>query len=113
MNVPRPPDHLSDEMKRWWRLVTRRYALQSQHYQILQVACESWDRLQQARVVLAKDGITVTTRHGEKRVHPCVPIERDAKTSFLPATRELALADSDVPGESRPPRPAGRYQGRP
>jgi hypothetical protein len=51
--------------------------------------------------------LTITTRHGEVRAHPCASIERDSAVRFARLLRELGLADEA--GAPRPPRPAGRY----
>jgi P27 family predicted phage terminase small subunit len=76
-------------------------------------ACEAHDRMSQARDLLAREGITITTRHGEVRVHPAIAVERDARTAFVRAIRELGLAPDDEPDTPSPPRLSGRYAGRP
>lgn len=106
------PAHLSPEMTLWWRSLCRRYPFQPQHLRVLEVAADSWDRKIAARAEVKRDGLTVRDRFGQARPHPAVAIERDASVIFLRAVRELALADDDLPAESRPPRIAGRYQGR-
>ena len=64
----------------------------------------------QAREQLATDGLTITTRHGEVRAHPCAAIERDSAIRFARLMRELGLSDE---GETpRPPSLRGRYAGR-
>lgn len=99
-------------MTAWWRSVSRGYKLKPHHYRVLEVACDSWDTRVQARIEHRRDGITVVDRFGQARPHPSVAIERDASVTFLRAVRELALADDDLPNDSRPPRISGRYAGR-
>lgn len=99
--------HLSEDMRRFFRSIERRYQLEDQHRRLLVAACEAHDRMTQARLRLAHDGLTITTRHGEVRAHPCAAIERDSAVRFARLLRELGLADEA--GAPRPPRPAGRY----
>jgi len=99
-----PPAHLSDEATAWWRDVLRDYALEAHHLRLLQAASEAWDRMQQARQALADHGgLTFTDPNGNIRAHPCVAMERDARTAFARLLRELDL-DAGAPAErSRPP----------
>jgi phage terminase small subunit len=91
----------------------KEFAMADHQLRTLTAACESWDRKESAREVIAAEGLTFTTKYGEVRPHPAVAIERDSRLAYLRAVRELALADVDEPETPRPPRLAGRYQGRP
>lgn len=51
------PDHLSDDAAKWWRSVNREYDLEDHHLRLLTLAAEAWDRTQQAREVLAIEGL--------------------------------------------------------
>jgi hypothetical protein len=68
----------------------------------LQAAAEAWDRLQEARARLAKDGTYVEGRYG-LRAHPAVAVEKDSKTLFARLLRELDL-DGEPGPDPRPPR---------
>lgn len=103
---PEPPSHLSAEAAAWWGKVAADYMLESHHWKLVQAACEAWDRCQQAREVLADQGLVFVDKHGQPRAHPAVAIERDARIAFARVLRELQL-DVDAPAEARPPRPAG------
>jgi P27 family predicted phage terminase small subunit len=98
---PRPPEHLSDEMKSWWKQVVKVYELESHHLRLLQCACESWDRSQEARRVLVDEGLTVVDNRGITRAHPCASVELQNRKSFQSALRELGL---DVAQPSAQPR---------
>lgn len=107
------PEHLSEEMRAWWKRIVRAWRFSPHHLKVLQAACESWDRMVEARALLKKDGLTVTDRFGQLKPHPAFAIERDSRIAFVRCVRELALADEDLPPEdSRPPRLTGRYTGR-
>ncbi|TCJ39203.1 P27 family phage terminase small subunit [Parafrankia sp. BMG5.11] len=110
MNPPKPPEHLSADASRWWAEVLRDYSLEGHHLRLLQSACESWDRMQQARQALADHGgLTFTDERGVIRSHPCVAHERDARISFARLVRELDL-DAGAPAETR--RPPGLLSNR-
>jgi P27 family predicted phage terminase small subunit len=93
--TPKAPAHLRADTAAWWKSVVRDYILQPHKLRLLQAACEAWDRLQQAREILARDGLTVEGREGGIRPHPAVAIERDARIGFARLVRELDLADDD------------------
>jgi P27 family predicted phage terminase small subunit len=101
------PAHLSREMKAWFTSIASEYVLESHHLRVLQSACESWDRCQQSRKMLKRDGLTALDGKGALKAHPAVAIERDSRLAFLRALRELGLDALDV--ES--PRPALLYGG--
>jgi P27 family predicted phage terminase small subunit len=98
----KPPPHLTEPTKRWWRSVQRDYSLEQHHNRLLQAACEAWDRLQGAREVIARDGLIVSGREGPK-AHPAVAIERDARIAFSRLIRELDLDSEPAPNARRGP----------
>lgn len=106
-----PPEHLSTAMQTWWRQVCRAWALSPHHLRVLEAACESWDRMEQARDLIKSEGLVVVDRFGQKKQHPAFGVERDSRLSFVRCVRELALSDEELP-DVRPPRLAGRYKGR-
>jgi phage terminase small subunit len=94
------PPHLQPNTRRWFAGVTNEYDLEPHHERLLQAAAEAWDRLQEAREALRKDGTYVEGRYG-KRAHPAVAVERDSRVAFARLLREL-----DLDGEPAPdPRP--------
>ncbi|MDN4982305.1 P27 family phage terminase small subunit [Bradyrhizobium sp. WYCCWR 13022] len=95
--TPKAPPHLTDPTRLWWRSVVREYALEPHHLRLLQAACECWDRLQQSRELLARDGLVVEGREGGVRPHPAVAIERDSRISFARLVRELDLDTEPAP----------------
>ena len=105
--VPRAPAHLSKAARKWWSGVMESYEVEDHVIQTVTAAAEAWDRKEQARLILAKDGLTVECRDGLK-THPCVAVERDARLAYLRAVRELCLSAED-PDESR--APGLRYRG--
>ena len=101
-NSPDPPLHLTPETAEWWQSVLTDYELEEHHVRLLRLACEAWDRCQQAREQLDRDGLTIGTADGGLKAHPCVAIERDARLGFARLVRELD-PDAGAPSESRRP----------
>jgi hypothetical protein len=97
------PSHLRPDTAKWVRGILADFSLESHHFRILVKAAEAFDRSEQAREILAAEGIVTKDRFGTARAHPAVAIERDSRTAFLRAVRELAL-DVDSPDAPRPPR---------
>jgi P27 family predicted phage terminase small subunit len=95
------PRYLRASTRRWWTHVVETWTLETHHVMVLTAAAEAWDRLQQARAIIAREGIAVKTRDGQK-VHPAIQIERDSRLAFLRALRELDL-DVQAPADFRRP----------
>ncbi len=98
--TPKAPMHLTENTRAWWRSVVKDYQLEQHHLRLLQAAAECWDRLQQARELLSRDGLVVEGREGGMRPHPAVAIERDARVGFARLVRELDL-DVEPPAGNR------------
>jgi len=102
---PPSPSHLSPSAAEWWRTTVEAYVLHEHHLRLLQLACEAWDRAQEARAQLEDEGLTVTGTEGGIRPHPCVAIERDARLAVARLVRELDL-DAEPPAPDRIGPPA-------
>ena len=97
------PDWLRPETAAWWLDVVSSYDLEAHHVRLLSLAAEAWDRSSEAREVIARDGIVITTQSGV-RAHPAVSIERDARLAFARLLRELDLDGGAPLPDPRPPR---------
>ena len=53
----KPPQHLSREAKGWWRKLLTEWELGDDALLLLRAALESFDRCNQARLLLDKDGL--------------------------------------------------------
>jgi P27 family predicted phage terminase small subunit len=105
------PKHLKAATREWFDSVLNDYALEPHHLKLLQLACEAWDRCQEARETLARDGLVVTATKGGICAHPCVAIERDARLAFARIVRELDL-DAGAPSSAELPRPPALVSNR-
>jgi P27 family predicted phage terminase small subunit len=94
----KPPSHLQPQTKLWWTEITSTFDLESHHLKLLQLACEAWERCQEARKQLADEGVTVAGIHGV-RAHPAAAIERDCALRFAALIKQLGL---DEVGEPEP-----------
>jgi phage terminase small subunit len=102
------PPHLRDATRAWWESVASQFDLEPHHVMLLTAAAEAWDRLQDAREAIVRDGAFVKDRFKQLKAHPAVAVERDARIGFARLLRELNL-DSEPSAEPRPPPIAGRY----
>jgi hypothetical protein len=75
------------------------YQFEAADLRLLQAACESWDRKEQARAVIDKLGTSYVDRFGAPRLRPEVAVERDSRLAFVRIVRELDIPESDVPAE--------------
>lgn len=102
MKTPKAPAHLSERSRAWWRSVTTVYALEDHHLKLLEACCVAFDRLEQARVILAVEGLVVNGKQGPK-AHPMLAVERDSRIAVARLIRELDLDTELAPGSARPP----------
>lgn len=92
--LPPAPRHLRPETRGWWRELVSLYDFGPHHLRLLQAACESWDRAEQARELLDDEGVVLVDRFGQSKAHPATIIERDARSLFCKCLLSLGL---DVP----------------
>lgn len=99
MTKPTPPRHLSAEARKLWAKLTADFVLDdAAGALLLQSACEAFDRLQEARKLIDKEGAVLRDRWGQAKAHAACGVERDARTQMHSALRLLKLAPGDVEG---------------
>ena len=101
MTSPIGPAHLSLPARRLFDGIHELYELQDHDRAILVKALEAWDRAEQARQLIADDGLVILSRLGERKPHPAVAIERDSRTAFLAGMRQLGLDYEPVANTAR------------
>src|SRR5215472_526695 len=100
---PKPPTGLSPAPKRWWLAVQRDFAIEDPAgLELLCGASQCLDRIREARATIKAEGLFTTDRFGQRRSHPAVLIERDARTGFLASLRALHLDLEPVATVGRP-----------
>jgi P27 family predicted phage terminase small subunit len=99
------PKHLSARSKRIYRSVVDDYDLARELHalEVLRLGLEALDRAEEAREIIAREGMTYSNRFGEPRAHPAVAVERDCRVQVARLFRELSLDAGDY-DDSRPPR---------
>jgi P27 family predicted phage terminase small subunit len=100
--TPKAPPYLRASTRRWWVNVVSRWQLEEHHIRLLTLAAESWDRCQQARETIAREGLMCPTKAGAPRLHPAARVEADARIAFTRLIRELDLDLSPPVASSRP-----------
>lgn len=95
--APPPPRHLEASTRKWWTHVAQNYELAEHHFRILALACQAWDRAEEARQRLEKDGTIYIDRFGAPRKHPSVSVEEQARLAFA-----RLIAQLDLEGEANP-----------
>jgi phage terminase small subunit len=101
-SLPKPPKHLRSATAKWFRSVIEIFDLEAHDVRLLTLAAEAWDRGQQAREIVDREGMTFNDRFGQPKPRPEIAIERDSRTGFARLLRELSL-NVGAPDDSRPP----------
>ena len=95
-NYPDPPAHLSECAARIWRDVGPQYIRNSGRRALFQSALEALDRADQARLLIAAEGLTSTTEGtGALHVHPAAKVEAEARRQFAKLWSDLGLQLAD------------------
>ncbi len=101
---PKCPKYLQPATKKWWKSVVSRWILEPHHIMTLTAAATAWDRMNQARELLAKHGLTYEDPKLKRPVaRPEVSIERDSRLAFVRCLRELDLDIEAPAAASKPP----------
>jgi P27 family predicted phage terminase small subunit len=98
------PKHLTAAGRKLWREIADEIELDRAASLLLTALCEQFDRAQQAREILSKDGIISKDRFGQDKPHPACAIEVAATAAMMRAWRLLGF-DQVPPGDIG--RPAG------
>lgn len=105
--VPPPPSGLSAAAKKVWKDISAEWVLAADTLILLKTALEAYDRMQQAKRQIDKDGITVTSASGLLRTHPSLRTEKEAGGRFLQAWRQLGFGQESPTEVGRIGRPGG------
>ena len=90
--TPRAPAGLSAAAREWWRRLRNEYVIDDAAGELLlEQALRHFDRAEQARRVLDKEGVTATDSRGRPKTHPAAAVERDNRSGMLSALRALHL----------------------
>lgn len=91
--LPAPPDGLSDSAAKLWTESVEEFAFDPAELALLEAACWSWHRAEQARALLDEHGPITVADSGMHHPHPAVRIERDSWREFRLAWSKLGMVD--------------------
>lgn len=105
-SYPKPPAGLSTEAVGWWKRITTEFVFETPDtLLILEAAMRAFDRMEQARAAVDREGLVTVDRFGQLRPHPALLVERDSRTSMCRCLKQLGLDLETVPA-GRAGRPA-------
>jgi len=91
-----PPAHLSERARALWASVVPRRASSPERLALIQIALESLDRANSVAEVIARDGMTTTTKTtGAVHINPLLKLEYDNRQLFSKIWLELSLGWSN------------------
>ena len=99
MTRVKPPKSLTSAGRRLWREIAEESELDSAAVLLLNTLCEQFDRMNEARAILKRDGITAKDRFGQIKAHPAVSIEVNAIAAMTRCWRLLGydqLPSNDI-----------------
>jgi P27 family predicted phage terminase small subunit len=105
------PNDLAPATKVWFSNVLLDFELEEHDVRLLTLAAQAWDRCQEARSELQKDGLTIESRQGIKP-HPAIAIERDSANRFAALIKQLELGVNEPKRVGRPPTGYDTFAGR-
>jgi len=91
-----PPGHLRTPAKALWARLREDYCIDDAGgLALLEATCASYQRCEEARALIGKEGLTTVDRFGQTRAHPGIAIERDSRGQMISALRALKLAPTE------------------
>jgi P27 family predicted phage terminase small subunit len=92
------PKHLKGASRQLWIRLRADFVVDDgAGLALLQAACEAFQRTQEARAMIEKEGAVIADRFGQLKPHPAVNIERDNRAQMISALRALKLTPEDMP----------------
>jgi len=94
--IPAAPAGLSPESRRLWRRIHQEFEITTgPSLELLVSALRSRDLAERARIEIERDGLTVTDKAGQVKVHPLAAVQRDARAAFVTTMRVLGFPSED------------------
>lgn len=86
------PTDLTPASQKLFRRITRDWGIVDEPgLTFVLTAMQCRDRIEEARAVIRRDGITVLDRYGVPKLHPAVSVEKQARAGLLAALKALNL----------------------
>ena len=104
MKKAKPPRDLTADAKKLWYRIFASSDMDEPAVILLDSLCRSWDRVQQARAIITRDGPVLIEKtaagNTKSRMHPASQIERDSAATMMRAWRLLGF-DQQPPEETK------------
>lgn len=95
--MKKPPSHLSQTAKAMWGRIIRDFEIDdAAGLSLLRAACEAFERGDDARRIIKREGAVIKDRFDQLKPHPAVAIERDARGQLISALRALKLEPGEL-----------------
>lgn len=107
MTLPAPPKGTKAEGRRLWRAVVTAYDLEDHERVLLREAVRLVDVLDELAAAVDRDGLVISTRNGEQRVHPAAIEARQSRIALARVLAVLRLPEGEDAEAKRPQRRAG------
>jgi P27 family predicted phage terminase small subunit len=88
---PPPPEHLGKPEQKIWATVFGDFNMTQTAHAVLITALEAHQRARECREIIKREGMTITGRDKQAKVHPLLAVERDARQAWLSAIKTLGL----------------------
>lgn len=90
---PQAPAGLSLPARGLWLRLRDEYGIvDAGGLAVLEQAARCYDRAEEARRMLDREGVVTKDRWGQRKPHPAATVERDARAQLLAALRQLNIA---------------------
>jgi P27 family predicted phage terminase small subunit len=105
-NRHKAPSNLSEEACNRWRKIIEEYEIEDAgSLDILHTGLEAFDLMRKAQAEIETDGLTFLDRFKQRKAHPLITTERDARSAYLAALKQLGLSN-EIGGNASPGTPA-------
>jgi phage terminase small subunit len=101
-----PPEHLSAAAKTSWSHITRDYVMHGDvvGLQLLATALTAWDRAEEARRRIKREGLLLKDRFHGRKVNPLLAVEARFMAEYRATIKQLHFDIEPVrPSAGRPP----------
>ena len=93
IQIPKPPSGVCPRAKKLWSELWENFDFPEHKREVLVEACHALSRADEARRLLKKEGMIQTDRFEQKKPHPAVMIEHNARTQFARLINALGLPE--------------------
>lgn len=104
---PKPPGFLPLQQRKLWQSIITNWNFNPAELATLEAGLSCLARREEARTLIQRDGLVVTSAAGTAHKHPAIEIEKIAHAGWIAAFRALGLREDDLILNSAG-RPAGR-----